>query len=135
MRDFALGILTPTGEGFSGRVQQLFVRTTAGEVGILAGHTDYLAGVEPCVAHITDGEGRDRKAFCGGGFLSVVGGEVSLVVDEFAFSEALSAEAAKVERDTIASDLSACDAAKQPEKAEYLKNALIRAEAKWRAVE
>ncbi len=135
MRDFALGILTPTGEGFSGRVQELFLRTTSGEVGIMANHTDYLAGVEPCVTKLTDAEGHTLIAFCGGGFLSVVKGEASLVVDEFAFSDALSAESVKAERDAIAAEFAACDAKKQPEKAEYLKTALARAETKVKAVE
>ena len=135
MRDFALGILTPTGEGFSGRVQELFLRTTSGEVGIMANHTDYLAGIEPCVAKLTDADGTKRIAFCGGGFLSVLKGEASLVVDEFAFSEVLSVESIQAERDTLAADLAACDAKNQPERVAYLKTALNRAETKLRAAE
>ena len=135
MRDFELGILTPTGEGFSGRVQELYLRTTGGEVGILAGHTDYLAGVVPCAAFLTDSEGNGRNAFCGGGFLSVLGGIVTLTVDEFVFSEALDREAVKQARDTAATEFAACDAKKEPEQAQLLKETLARAEAKFRAVD
>ncbi len=135
MKDFSLGILTPAGEAFSGRVQQILVRTTAGEVAILAGHTDYLAGVEPCAAKLTDGEGKETVAFCGGGFLSVVSGEVSLVVDEFVLSDRLSAEQARAERDGLAAELAACDKSTQPERVSYLKTALRRADSKLKAAE
>ena len=135
MRNFELKILTPTGEAFSGEVSELFVRTTAGEVGILAGHTDYLAGIVPCVVKMTDGEGKERMAFCGGGFLSVVSGVMNLVVDELIFSEAIDAEKVRLERDRLASEFSACDAKKQPERAEFLNSSLARVEVKLKACE
>jgi len=135
MKNFELKILTPTGEAFSGEVKELFVRTTAGEVGILAGHTDYLAGIVPCAAKLTDGEGKERVAFCGGGFLSVVTGGMSLVVDELIFAESMDAERIRAERDSLASQLSSCDVKKQPERAEFLKTSLARAEAKLKACE
>ena len=135
MRDFELGVLTPTGEGFSGRVQELYLRTTSGEIGILAGHTDYLAGVVPCAAFLTDSEGNGRNAFCGGGFLSILGGEATLTVDEFVFSEMLDEEAVKKERDAKSAELAACDSKNEPERAQLLKDALARAEAKCRAID
>ena len=134
MREFELGILTPTGQGFSDAVQELYVRTTEGEVGILAGHTDYLAGILPCAASLTDREGRVLSAFCGGGFLSVVGGKVTLTVDEFVFADVLDAEAVKKEHENLSAELAACDAKKQPERVQYLKDALKRVEAKSKAV-
>lgn len=135
MKSFKLKILTPAGEAFSGEVNELFIRTTAGEVGILAGHTDYLAGVTPCAAKLTDSEGKEVRAFCGGGFLSVVAGEASIATDEFVFSEQLSAEAVKTERDALANELASCDKAKEAARYEYLKTALTRSEAKCKAVE
>ena len=134
MRAYELGVLTPIGQGFSGQVQELYVRTTGGEVGILAGHTDYLAGILPCAASLTDENGEVQAAFCGGGFLSVVAGKVTLTVDEFVFADKLDAEAVKAERDALAADLAACDAKKEPERAQYIKDALVRAEAKVKAV-
>ena len=130
MRDFELGILTPVGEFFSGNVQALTVRTSSGEVRILAGHTDYLAGVVPCVASFVDEEGRARSAFCGGGFLSVVAGMATLTVDEFAFAESIDAAAADEGRNQLAAELAACDPKAEPERAQYLKDAVARAEAK-----
>jgi F-type H+-transporting ATPase subunit epsilon len=135
MRDFELGVLTPTGEGFSGRVQELYLRTTSGEIGILAGHTDYLAGVVPCAAFLTDSEGNGRNAFCGGGFLSILDGKATLTVDEFVFSEMLDEEAVKKGRDAKSAELAACDSKKEPERAQLLKDALARAEAKCRAID
>ena len=133
MRDFELGILTPAGAFFSGNVQALFVRTTSGEVGIMAEHTDYLAGVVPCVASLTERDGKERAAFCGGGFLSVVAGKVTLAVDEFAFAEEIDAGAATDQAHQLADQLAACNAKEQPERAQYLKDAMIRAEAKRKA--
>ena len=87
------------------------------------------------VAKMTDGEGKERMAFCGGGFLSVVSGVMNLVVDELIFSEAIDAEKVRLERDRLASEFSACDAKKQPERAEFLKSSLARAEIKLKACE
>ncbi len=133
MKEYALDILTPAGEAFSGMVGQLFVKTTSGEVGILADHTEYLAGVVPCVARVFDGEGHSRRAFCGGGFVSVVKGKVSVVVDEFVFGAQLSAEEERSRKDSLKEELAKCDAKKEPERASYLKTALTRAEEKCKA--
>ena len=134
MRSFELKILTPTGVGFSGQVQELYLHTTSGEIGILAGHTDYLAGVVPCAASLTDEAGDILSAFCGGGFLSVVAGEVTLTVDEFAMADALDADAVKAECERLSAELAACDKGKEPEKAQFLKDSLARATAKSKAL-
>ncbi len=133
MKEFALDIMTPAGESFSGSMGQLIIKTTSGELGIMAGHTDYLASVVPCVAKVTDTDGHGRNAFCGGGFISVVKGSVSVVVDEFIFGEELSQEETREQRDSLQAEYAACDSKKEPEKAAYLKTALARAEAKYRA--
>ena len=130
MRSFELSILTPVGTGFSGTVQGLYVKTTSGEVGILAGHADYLAGVIPCAASLTDENGDVFAAFCGGGFLSAVAGKVTLTVDEFATAEALDAEVVKAECERLSAELAACDKGREPERAQFLKDSLARAMAK-----
>ena len=135
MRGFELNVLTPTGVGFSGEVQELYLRTTSGEIGILAGHTDYLAGVVPCAVYLTDGEGNGRSAFCGGGFLSIVSGSVTMTVDEFTPADTLDADAVKAEYDAISAELVACNEQKEPERAQYLKDRLARVSAKIKAIE
>ena len=134
MREFELSILTPMGGGLSVSVQELYVRTVDGEVGLMAGHTDYLAGIVPCAASYTDNAGKVRAAFCGGGFLSVIAGKATLAVDEFVFAEDLNAEAVKAERDALTAELAACDVKKEPERAQYIKDALARVAAKAKAI-
>ena len=70
MTPFLLKIVTPDGMEFQGMVEQLIVRTTTGDIGILAGHA-------PCVAPLGMGratviaDGKKRYAACIGGMLSV----------------------------------------------------------------
>lgn len=131
MRAFKLGILTPVGQAFSGDVTSVNLRTTDGEVGILAGHTDYLAGVEVCVVKLLDVEGKPRFAFCGGGFFSMTAGEATLVADEFVFAEALDNESISAELDELNARLAT---ASDQQTRKFLKTRLARAEAKRRAV-
>ena len=132
MREFKLKILTPNGEGFSGEVKSLNLRTTDGEVGILAGHTDYLAGVSPCVMKMIDPNEKTRYAFCGGGFFSVVSGEAKAVVDEFVLADELDEEAILAECAELSAKLSE---AKGAQNQKFLKLSLARAEAKRRAID
>ena len=131
MRAFKLGILTPVGQAFSGDVTSVNLRTTDGEVGILAGHADYLAGVEVCVVKLLDVEGKPRFAFCGGGFFSMTAGEATLVADEFVFAEALDNESISAELDELNARLAT---ASDQQTRKFLKTRLARAEAKRRAV-
>lgn len=131
MRAFKLGILTPVGQAFSGDVTSVNLRTTDGEVGILAGHTDYLAGVEVCVVKLLDVEGKPKLAFCGGGFFSMTAGEATLVADEFVFAEALDNESISAELDELNARLAT---ASDQQTRKFLKTRLARAEAKRRAV-
>lgn len=101
MRAFKLRVLTPTGEAFSGEVQGVFLRATDGEVGILAGHTDYLAGVVECTVKLIDTEEKEQYAYCGGGFFSMVSGEATLLADEFLFAKDLDEESLLAEIEEI----------------------------------
>ncbi len=86
MNSFALKIVTPRGVQFDGWAEELIVRTTTGDMGILAGHI-------PCVAPLGMGratvvtDGQRRFAACIGGMVSVVGGEVTLVPTTFEWAE------------------------------------------------
>lgn len=134
MRDYRLSILTPTGQNFEGRVCRLVLKTGSGEICFLAGHTDYLGSVVPSVAGLTDAEGKDRTAFCGGGFVRMMKGELSLIVDEFTYAEELSLEKLSAKVENLVSSLTACDPRKEPERAAYLKETLARTRVKLDAV-
>lgn len=82
MTPFPLKIVTPDGPKFEGMAEALTVRTTSGDLGILAGHINCVAPLSMGRATvITDGV--KRYAACTGGMLSVVNGNVALVCVSF----------------------------------------------------
>ena len=91
MTPFSLKIVTPDGMAFEGQAEELIVRTTTGDLGILAGHT-------PCVAPLGMGratvvvDGKKRYAACIGGMVSVVNGHVNLVPTTFEWAEEIDTE-------------------------------------------
>ena len=94
MTPFLLKIVSPDGMEFEGMVEQLIVRTTTGDIGIMAGHA-------PCVAPLGMGratliaDGKKRYAACIGGMLSVSKECVTLVPTTFEFAEDIDAARAE----------------------------------------
>lgn len=86
MRKFPLTIVSPDGAIFNGEAESVLVRTRAGDVEILAGHTDYLAVLEVGRVRVT-ADGVSRSAAANGGFLSVRGGRVKLLTTTFEFAD------------------------------------------------
>lgn len=86
MTSFPLKIVTPDGVCFDGQAEELVVRTTTGDLGILAGHTNYVAPLGMGQAMVLL-EGKRRYAACIGGMVSVVDGSVSLVPTTFEWAE------------------------------------------------
>ena len=88
MKSFPLKIVTPDGLQFDGQAEELIVRTTTGDLGILAGHINCVAPLGMGQAMIlTDGE--KRFGACIGGMVSVVNGQVTLVPTTFEWAEAI----------------------------------------------
>ena len=94
MTPFDLKIVTPDGLEYDGQAEELVVRTTTGDIGILAGHTDCVAPLGMGRATVVI-DGQKRYAACIGGMLSVVGGKVTLVPTTFEWAEDI--DAARVE--------------------------------------
>ena len=86
MTSFPLKIVTPDGLIFDGSAEQIIVRTTSGDVAILARHINYVAPLGMGRAFIIAG-GVRRTAACIGGMLSVVDGAVTLVPTTFEWSD------------------------------------------------
>ena len=86
MKAFNIEIVTPDGLKYSGEVESLLVRTTEGDIEILAGHTDFLASLATGRARLIV-DGKTRVASASGGFLSVKGGKVRLCATTFEFAE------------------------------------------------
>ena len=95
MTSFHLKIVTPDGICFDGQAEELIVRTTNGEMGILAGHTNCVAPLGMGRATVVV-DGVKRYAACIGGMVSVVDGAVSLVPTTFEWAEEI--DMARAER-------------------------------------
>jgi F-type H+-transporting ATPase subunit epsilon len=94
MTSFSLKIVTPDGMEFEGNAEELIVRTTTGDIGILAGHVDCVAPLGMGRATVII-DGQKRYAACIGGMLSVSGGNVTLVPTTFEWADEI--DAARVE--------------------------------------
>lgn len=86
MATFPLKIVCPDGVKFEGQVQQLTVRTTSGEMGILAKHINCVAPLGMGQATIITEDG-PRHAACIGGMVSMVDGKATLVPTTFEWAD------------------------------------------------
>ncbi len=94
MSAFSLKIVTPDGLRYEGEAEALSVRTTTGDLGILAGHVDYVAPLGMGRAMIQT-QGQKRYGACIGGMVSVVKGEVRLVATSFEWADQIDTQRAK----------------------------------------
>lgn len=86
MNEFDLQIVTPDGLLFDGKAQKLILRTSEGDVGILANHANYLAALSIGIARVITKEG-ERRGACAGGMVSVTDGFVRVVASTFEWGE------------------------------------------------
>jgi len=94
MSSFHLKIVTPDGLIYDGSAEQLIVRTTGGDIGILARHINYVAPLGMGRAVVV-ADGNRRTAACIGGMVSVVNGEVTLVPTTFEWSDQIDVDRAE----------------------------------------
>lgn len=128
MNRFPLKIVTLDGLFYDGEAEEIIVRTTTGDMGVLAGHAN-------CVAPLGMGratvllDGKKRYAACIGGILFVMNGEVKLTPTTFEWAEDIDlsrCEAAAERARRILADPAASPQQVQKEQAR-LKRALVRA--------
>ncbi len=93
MTSFPLKIVTPDGLIFDGEAEELVVRSTTGDVAVLAKHTNFVTPLGMGRAIFVSG-GIRRTAACIGGMLSVVNGSVTLVPTTFEWSDKIDLERA-----------------------------------------
>lgn len=93
MNSFPLKIVTPDGVQFDGNAEELIVRTTTGDMGILAGHISCVAPLGMGRATVVV-DGKKRYAACIGGMVSVVNGTATLVPTTFEWSDTIDLERA-----------------------------------------
>jgi F-type H+-transporting ATPase subunit epsilon len=95
MTPFQLKIVTPDGLEYEGQAEEVIVRTTTGDMGILAGHMDCVAPLGMGRATVVTEEGR-RYAACIGGMVSVVNGSVTLVPTTFEWADQIDTDRAEL---------------------------------------
>ncbi len=86
MTPFSLKIVTPDGLKYDGMAEELIVRTTAGDLGILAGHVNCVAPLGMGRATVLI-DGKKRYGACIGGMVSVLDGKVTLVPTTFEWAD------------------------------------------------
>jgi F-type H+-transporting ATPase subunit epsilon len=95
MATYHLEIVSMDGLDFDGEVEKLLLRTIDGDVEILARHTDYCTAIGMGTARVTMADGKERKAACIGGMLSVMKGQVKVFPTTWEWSEEIDVERAK----------------------------------------
>ena len=94
MTPFGLKIVTPDGMIFDGQADKVVVRTTGGDICILARHMDYVSSLGMGMAFV-EYRGRRRAAACIGGMIRVKDGNVILVPTTFEWSHKIDRERAE----------------------------------------
>ncbi len=104
MKTFRLQIVTPDRLVYDGQAESIRIRTTVGDVQILAGHMDMVAALGIGKAKFRTENGEEKSASAAGGFLSVSGNEVKVIATTFELAEEIDlrrAESAKERAEAI----------------------------------
>ncbi len=94
MTSFPLKIVTADGLIYDGTAEQINIRTTEGDMGILARHINFVAPLGMGRAVIIS-NGHRRTAACMGGMVSVVNGAVTLVPTTFEWADQIDLDRAQ----------------------------------------
>ena len=94
MSSFPLKIVTPDGLIFDGEAERLIVRSSTGDLAIMARHINYVTSLGMGKATVI-ANGKRREAACIGGMLSVVDGAVTLVPTTFEWAEKIDVDRAE----------------------------------------
>lgn len=94
MTSFSLKIVSPDGLIFDGQAEKLIVRTTTGDLGIMARHINCVCPLGMGRA-VIESAGQRREAACIGGMVSVVNGDVTLVPTTFEWADKIDANRAE----------------------------------------
>ena len=127
MNGFPLKIVTPDGLQYDGMAEEVIVRTTTGDLGILAGHINCIAPLGMGMATIVI-DGQKKYAACIGGMISMLNGSATLVPTTFEWADEIDinrAEKAQQRAKAILADKNAT-ATEQRMADARLKRAVVR---------
>lgn len=126
MTPFKLQIITPEKTVFDGETEQIIVRTTVGDVGILNGHEPYCAAVSIGQMRIMI-DGNFRRAATSGGIIKVSKEKTTVLVQTCEWSDEIDVERANAAKAAAEERLKAAKSDKELLLAEAkLKRALNR---------
>lgn len=92
---FSLSIVTPEKVFFNGETTQIIVRTTNGDIGVLANHTSLVADLPSGPLKVKQEDGSWRTAAISTGLLKVGGNKVSILANAVEWADEIDLEWAK----------------------------------------
>lgn len=92
---FSLSVITPEKVFFDGETTQIIVRTTDGDIGILANHTSLVADLPSGPLKVRQEDGSWRTAAISTGLLKVGGNKVSILANAVEWADEIDIEWAK----------------------------------------
>ena len=92
---FSLSVVTPEKVFFDGETSQIIVRTTEGDIGILANHTSLVADLPSGPLKVRQEDGSWRTAAISTGLLKVGGNKVSILANAVEWADEIDVEWAK----------------------------------------
>jgi F-type H+-transporting ATPase subunit epsilon len=95
MTPFRLKIVAPDKIFFDGETEQIIVRTTEGDVGILANHAKYVANLPVGYLKIKQEDGSFKMAAISSGAISVGDNLVTILVSTIEWADEIDVERAK----------------------------------------
>lgn len=129
MTPFKLEIITPEKKFFDGETEQIIVRTTVGDVGILNGHEPYCAALGIGQMRIMV-DGKLRHAATSGGIIKVSHEKTVVLVDSCEWADEIDVNRAQTAKDNAEQRIKSADSDRQLKMAEFkLKRALNRIDA------
>lgn len=124
---FQLKIITPDKSFFDGQTEQIIVRTTEGDVGILANHISYAASLPAGPLKVKMPDGEFRTAAVSGGLVKVSGEKATVIVIAAEWADEIDVERAKRSEQNARDRLKAYTSGREFEMADLkLKRALNR---------
>ncbi|MDE7289621.1 MAG: ATP synthase F1 subunit epsilon [Oscillospiraceae bacterium] len=92
---FSLSVVTPEKVFFDGETTQIIVRTTDGDIGVLANHTSIVADLPSGPLKVKQADGSWRIAAISTGLLKVGGNKVSILANAVEWADEIDVEWAK----------------------------------------
>ena len=87
MASIQLTVVTPEGKPSEGEIERVIVRSSGGDVCIMARHIDYATALSDGEARITLTDGNVRKAHVAGGMLHAASNAVQILTNSFEWKD------------------------------------------------